>query len=113
MAAVHEYEVGLSRALLEVLEESPGVKVYGLNDLNRLAGRVPTYAFTLEGMAPRQVAQELGKRNIQVWDGHYYAISVTESLGLEGQGGMVRVGPVHYNTPDEIERLIEVLDPVL
>jgi cysteine desulfurase family protein (TIGR01976 family) len=109
MAAIHEYEVGLSRALLEVLEETPGVKVYGLNDLNRLAGRVPTYAFTLEGMAPRQVAQALGKRNIQVWDGHYYAISVTESLGLEGQGGMVRVGPVHYNTLEEIERFGEAL----
>jgi selenocysteine lyase/cysteine desulfurase len=51
------------------------------------------------------VAEQLAAQNIYVWDGNYYAISVTERLGLEETGGMVRVGPVHYNTLEEVERL--------
>ncbi|HSB00599.1 MAG TPA: hypothetical protein VLE49_08110, partial [Anaerolineales bacterium] len=54
---------------------------------------------------PRQLAEELDKQGIYVWDGNYYALAVTERLGLEESGGMVRVGPVHYNTVEEIERL--------
>jgi selenocysteine lyase/cysteine desulfurase len=104
MSSIHAYESELSLHLLEVLEETPGVVIYGLHDQSRLAERVPTYAFTLQGFTPRQVAEELGKREIYVWDGNYYALQVTESLGLEESGGMVRVGPVHYNTFEEIER---------
>ena len=109
MTAIRAYEFELSRTLLEVLEETPGIQIYGLRELDRLAERVPTYAFTLKGFAPRQVAEELDKRDIYVWDGNYYALSVTESLGVEESGGMVRVGPVHYNTVEEIERFGEVL----
>lgn len=104
MHSIRDYETGLSSRLLEVLEETPGVTIYGLRDSTRLPERVPTFAFTLQGFTPRQVAQELGKRDIYVWDGNYYAISVTESLGLEESGGMVRVGPVHYNTLEEIHK---------
>ena len=113
MASIQNYEYDLSRALLEILEETPGVTVYGLRDINRLEERVPTFAFTLDKFAPRHVAEELGKRNIHVWDGNYYAISVTESLGIEEAGGMVRVGPVHYNTIDEIQRFGEVLGEII
>ncbi len=60
----------------------------------------------------RAVAFGLGKRDIYVWDGNYYALSVTESLGVEESGGMVRVGPVHYNTVEEIERFGEVLGEI-
>lgn len=112
MGAINEYELQLSRQLLEMLLETPGVTLYGLQEESRLSERTPTYAFTLEGFTPRQVAEELGKRDIYVWDGHYYAISVTESLGVEESGGMVRVGPVHYNTMEEIERLGEVLGEI-
>ena len=66
-------------------------------------------AFTLLGKSPRQVAEELDEANIFVWDGNYYALEVTERLGLEESGGMVRVGPVQYNTLEEIEKLGEVL----
>jgi cysteine desulfurase family protein (TIGR01976 family) len=104
MQKIQEYESTLSKALLEVLEETPGATIHGLKDQERLDERVPTYAFTLKGLTPRKVAQELGKRDIYVWDGNYYALLVTESLGLEDSGGMVRVGPVHYNTIDEIQR---------
>lgn len=83
--------------------------VYGITDTKRLEERVPTCAFTLKGKSPRQVAEELDEANIYVWDGNYYALAVTERLGLEESGGMVRVGPVHYNTKEEIERFGEVL----
>jgi len=112
MTAIRAYEFELSRTLLEVLEETPGVTIYGLRDIDRLAERVPTFAFTLKGFTPRQVAEELGKRDIYVWDGNYFAISVTESLGVEESGGMVRVGPVHYNTLEEIHRFGEVLGEI-
>jgi selenocysteine lyase/cysteine desulfurase len=109
LAAIRAYDFELSRALLEVLAEPPGVTVYGITDMLRLEERVPTYAFTLKGWHPRQVAEALDKDNIYVWDGNYYALAVTERLGLEESGGMVRVGPVHYNAVEEIYRLGEAL----
>jgi len=68
-----------------------------------------TFAFTLEGWHPRAVAEKMAAQNINLWDGNYYAISVTERLGLEESGGMLRVGPVHYNTLEEAGRLREAL----
>ncbi len=112
MKTIQAYEFELSRALLEVLEETPGVRIYGLRDIHRLEERVPTFAFNLKGFTPQFVAKELGKRDIYVWDGNYYALSVTESLGVEESGGMVRVGPVHYNTVEEIHRFGEVLGEI-
>ncbi|MBN2149444.1 MAG: cysteine desulfurase-like protein [Anaerolineales bacterium] len=109
MSAIRAYEFEISRAVLGVLEEIPGVRLYGLDDVRRLEERVPTFAFTLKGWHPRQVAEELARQNIYVWDGNYYAINVTERLGLEESGGMVRVGPVHYNTLDEVKQLKETL----
>jgi selenocysteine lyase/cysteine desulfurase len=109
MSSIRAYEFELSRTLLDVLEETPGVTIYGLNDQRRLEERVPTVSFTLKGMHPRQVAEALDKENIYVWDGNYYALAVTERLGLEDRGGMVRVGPVHYNSVEEIHRLGEQL----
>jgi selenocysteine lyase/cysteine desulfurase len=70
---------------------------------------VPTFAFTLEGLAPRAVAERLATDGIAVWDGNYYAVEVMERLGL-GEAGAVRAGFVHYNTPAEVDRLLEALD---
>lgn len=109
MAAIRAYEFEISRAVLGVLEETPGARLYGLPDVQRLDERVPTFAFTLDGWRPRQVAEKLAAQDIYVWDGNYYAINVTERLGVETQGGMVRVGPVHYNTLEEVEKLGEEL----
>jgi cysteine desulfurase family protein (TIGR01976 family) len=105
MAVIREYEFGISRAVLDVLQEIPGVTVYGVTDEHRLAERVPTFSFTLKGWHPRKVAEKLAQDGIYVWDGNYYALAVTERLGLEQSGGMVRVGPVHYNTIEEVEKL--------
>lgn len=112
MAAIRAYEYELSRALLEVLEETPGVKAYGITDSRRLEARVPTMSFTMKNWHPRQVAEKLDEAGIYVWDGNYYALAVTERLGLEESGGMVRVGPVHYNTVEEIERFGEALGEI-
>jgi cysteine desulfurase family protein (TIGR01976 family) len=109
MAAIRAYEYEISRVLLDVLEETPGVTIYGLTDRRRLEERVPTVAFRLKDWNPRQVAESMGNEGVYLWDGNYYALAVTERLGLEESGGMVRVGPVHYNTMEEIHRFGEVL----
>jgi cysteine desulfurase family protein (TIGR01976 family) len=109
MAAIQEYELELNHSLLETLSSIPGLHIWGITDPHSLQQRVPTFSFTLEGHTPEAVAEALGKENIYVWNGNYYALAVTERLGLEEQGGMVRVGLVHYNTQSEIERLQEAL----
>lgn len=113
MSAIRSYEFELSRALLDILAETPGVTVYGITDTRRLEERVPTCAFTLSGKSPRQIAEQLDEAKIFIWDGNYYALEVTTRLGLEVSGGMVRVGPVHYNTVDEIHRFGEALAGII
>ena len=87
---------------------STGVTLYGITEPARFDHRAPTVAFTLEGYTPRQVAERLGGEGIFVWDGNYYALAVTERLGVEESGGMVRVGIAHYNTAAEVDRLLAV-----
>ncbi|MCC6132921.1 MAG: cysteine desulfurase-like protein [Acidobacteria bacterium] len=106
MLTIQEYEKTLTRALLTGLGKVPGLTLYGPREVD---GRAPTFSFTLEGYTPRQVTEELDRAGIYAWDGNYYALGVTERLGLEDRGGMVRVGAVHYNTEDEIDRLVGVL----
>ena len=109
MSAIKAYELQLSRALIEGLSSIPRLHIWGITDLDQLDRRVPTVSFTLDGWHPRLIAEELDKAGIYVWDGNYYALAVTERLGLEDKGGMLRVGPVHYNTLEEVERLVDVL----
>lgn len=112
MAAIRAYEYELSRKTLETLKHIPGIRIYGLDDLRRVEERVPTIAINLEGRHPRRVAELLDERNIYVWSGNYYALAVTERLGVEKTGGMVRIGGVHYNTIAEVEQLGEALDEI-
>jgi selenocysteine lyase/cysteine desulfurase len=109
MSVLRAYDHVLSAAILDELETLPGVRIHGITDQNRLRERVPTVSFTWEDRHPREIAAALGAQGIYVWDGNYYALAVTERLGLEGEGGMVRIGAVHYNTVEEITRLGEVL----
>ncbi len=109
MTAIHSYELDLSRALLSALESVPGLRLYGLSDPHRLEERVATFSFRLKNLHPRLVAEKLAEQGIYVWDGNYYALNVTERLGVEESGGMVRVGAVHYNTFEEVERLKDAL----
>jgi cysteine desulfurase family protein (TIGR01976 family) len=109
MLAIQTYEYELSRALISAVESISGTRIYGVTDTDRLDERVPTVSFTLEGKNPAKIAYAIGRQNVYVWNGHNYALAIVERLGLLEAGGMIRVGPVHYNTFDEIERLKEVL----
>lgn len=109
MEAIQSYELQLSRALIKTLSSIPGLRIWGIVDEDATAQRVPTVSFTMEGFSPYQIAIRLNKAGIYAWDGNYYALAVTERLGLEDSGGMLRIGLVHYNTLEEIDRLGEVL----
>jgi cysteine desulfurase family protein (TIGR01976 family) len=109
MLTILDTERGLSLAALAALGAIPGLELRGIVDPARVHERVPTFAFTIAGRSPREVAAELGKRGIAVWDGDYYAYELIRALGLAETGGMVRVGFVHYNEPAEIERLAQTL----
>jgi cysteine desulfurase family protein (TIGR01976 family) len=109
MNLVAAYERPLFATMLEQVRQIPGVTVYGITDSTELDKRCPTLAFTRTGFSPAEIAAYLGDRGIFVWDGNYYALAVTERLGLEESGGMVRVGLAHYNTQEEVDRLIQAL----
>jgi cysteine desulfurase family protein (TIGR01976 family) len=112
MAIIGATERGLARHALTALGGVQGLRLRGIVDPDRLAERVPTFAFTLAGHTPRQMATELGRQGIAVWDGDYYAYELIRALGLAASGGMVRVGFVHYNTTAEIDRLVAALHEI-
>jgi cysteine desulfurase family protein (TIGR01976 family) len=106
MAAIGECETRLCRAMLEGLSSVRGLRIHGITDPSQLSQRVPTFSFTLDGWHPRRICEELDKAGIYAWDGHFYAVEVVARLGLDQAGGMVRVGAVHYNTLEEVDRLV-------
>jgi selenocysteine lyase/cysteine desulfurase len=99
----HERELG--EQLLQGLGQI-GARLYGPRGMD---GRVPTFAFTIEGHRPDAVAETLARHRINAWSGHFYAVEPVKRLGLWDSGGLVRVGLCHYSTMAEVERLIEVL----
>ena len=113
MSAMQAYEKELSKALIKIVESIPGTQIHGVTDLDRLDERVPTVSFTVEGKDPEKIADALGKLGFYVWNGHNYALAIVERMGLLEAGGMVRVGPVHYNTQAELEKFGEALEKVL
>lgn len=112
MAALRANEYETSRAMLRTLKEIPDLRIFGLSDERQIEQRVPTFAVRIGGLHPQKVAEELDKRGIFVWDGNYYALAVTTRLEVEDSGGMVRIGPVHYNTIEEVERLGQALHEI-
>jgi cysteine desulfurase family protein (TIGR01976 family) len=108
-AEVQRYERRLSARLLEVFGRLPRVHVHGITDPARLDERVPTFAITVDGLSPREVATRLAEAKINVWSGNYYALEPMTRLGLEARGGAVRISLVHYNTEQEIDALDEAL----
>jgi len=101
--AIQAHERGLGQRFLDCLPGS--CELYGLPSMD---GRVPTFAFRVDGMAPRSVAERLAQRGIAVWDGDYYAVEAMARLGLQPDGA-VRSGFVHYNTFEEVDRLLAAL----
>ena len=100
------YERTLLGRLLGGLREVPGVKVYGITDPKRFGERCATVSLRIGEHNPTQIAKFLGERGIFTWDGNFYALNLSERLGVEAKGGVLRIGLVHYNTVEEVDRLL-------
>ena len=106
--AIGEHESRLGATMIEKLAGLPDIRLWGITDTARLAERVPTFSITHRRHAPDKVARHLAERGIFVWHGNFYAQPLTEALGLE-PAGLVRIGLLHYNTAEEIDRLHSAL----
>ena len=103
------YERTLLTRLLEGLQSVPGVKIYGITDPKRFGERCATISLRIGDYHPTAIAKFLGDRGIFTWDGNFYAMNLSERLGVEQKGGVLRIGLVHYNTADEVDRLLSAL----
>ena len=108
--AIRDHEITLAARLIEGLLKVPGLRFFGISDPERFAHRVPTVAIRLANHSPLEIATFPGERGIFTWDGNYYALNLTERLGVEKDGGLLRIGIVHYNTSEEIDRLLTALN---
>jgi cysteine desulfurase family protein (TIGR01976 family) len=104
-----QHERELAAQLIGGLLAIQGLTFYGITDPARFAQRTPTVAIRMEGYTPRELAERLGERGIFTWDGNYYAINLAERLGVQQSGGMLRIGLAHYNTAEEVDRLLTEL----
>ena len=109
---IQDYEQALATKLLLGLAERPLWKVWGITDPKRMHRRVPTVSITCKDHSPEAIARRLADCGIYAWNGNMYAIGLTERLGLESRGGLLRLGLVHYNTREEIDRLFAALDAI-
>jgi cysteine desulfurase family protein (TIGR01976 family) len=111
--AVHGHERKMMERMIAGLLTIPGLKLYGISDPRRFDERCATLAVRIEGHTPLELATKLGERGFFTWDGNYYAINVTEQLDVERLGGFLRIGLVHYNTMEEVERLLGALREIV
>jgi cysteine desulfurase family protein (TIGR01976 family) len=106
-AEIKEHEDALSRSFVVGLGRLPKVNLFGVPEVNDDRG--PTFAISIDAREPGAVAAHLASRGVYVWSGHYYAVNVMRQLAVLDQGGLVRVGFVHYNTETEVNRALEAL----
>src|ERR1700733_4834546 len=115
--AIHNHERGLLDRMMTGLTKIPHLKIYGITDPARFAERCATLALRVEdgnpSHTPLQLATQLGNRGIFTWDGNYYAPNLTEQLNVEKSGGFLRIGLVHYNTYEEVDRLLAALSEIV
>jgi cysteine desulfurase family protein (TIGR01976 family) len=107
--STHPYEIGLLTRLMAGLRAVPGIRIFGITDEERFDERCATLSFRLGDHHPTKIATFLGERGIFTWDGNFYALNLSERLGVEHLGGVLRVGLVHYNTAEEVDRLLTAL----
>jgi cysteine desulfurase family protein (TIGR01976 family) len=114
---IHHYEHGLMERLVAGLLQIPGLKLYGITDPARFEERCPTLALRMVDQAadhtPLALATKLGDRGFFTWDGNYYALNLTERLDVEKSGGFLRLGLVHYNTAEEVDRLLAAVKEIV
>jgi cysteine desulfurase family protein (TIGR01976 family) len=109
LQAIVGYERALVTRLIEGLEHIPGLTIHGITDRARFDERVPTVSVSIDGVDPRAAAETLGRQGIFVWDGDFYATGLIERLGKAETGGVLRIGLVHYNTAEEVDRTLDVI----
>jgi cysteine desulfurase family protein (TIGR01976 family) len=112
MSAIREHETTLVRKLLAGLAVRPRFRVWGPTREADLPRRAPTVSITCAGKDAEELARHLAAREIYAWQGNFYALELSERLGVEAQGGFLRMGLVHYNTGDEVDRVLAALDEV-
>lgn len=108
--SIKEHEDRLIDRLITGLKAIPRVRIYGITDRMDWDKRVATVSIRKEGLTPENLAAKLAEQNIFVWNGNFYALSISERLGVEQSGGFVRIGLAHYNTVEEIDRCLAVID---
>ena len=113
MAMLFDYETHLAQQLIDGLQSIPGVKILGISDPAALNRRVPTVSFVHEHHAPASIAKALAEKNIFVWNGHNYALEAARALHIDGTGGAVRIGAVHYNSAGEVDTVLNELETIL
>jgi cysteine desulfurase family protein (TIGR01976 family) len=109
---IRDYELMLVERMLNGLQIIHRLRVYGITNRMDWQKRVATFALRKEGTTPEQLAQALAAANIFAWNGNFYAQSLSEALGVEESGGVLRLGLVHYNTLDEIDQCLRVIESV-
>jgi cysteine desulfurase family protein (TIGR01976 family) len=107
--ATRQHEMALLTRLVEGLLTIPRLRFFGISDPNRFSERCSTVSIRIGDNRPIEIAKYLGERGIFTWDGNYYALNLTERLGVESNGGLLRIGLVHYNTAEEVDRLLAEL----
>ncbi|HJS27673.1 MAG TPA: cysteine desulfurase-like protein [Actinomycetota bacterium] len=110
--AIAPWEADLSRRFVDGLASIPRVRLFGIAEVGRVGERTPTFAIRVGDQHPAETAKALAERGIYVWDGNYYAFEIMERLGLEESGGAVRVGFCHYNTREEVDRVLDELETI-
>ena len=111
--AIHRHERKMMEKVIAGLLTIPGLKLYGISDPRRFENRCATFVVRIEGHTPLELATKLGERGFFTWDGNYYALNLTEQLDVERLGGFLRIGLVHYNTMEEVERLLGALREIV
>lgn len=111
-SAIEEYERELCWKMIEGLNQIEGVKIWGVTDPSMKQYRAPTVSFTHPSMTAEEIGSKLADEGIFAWAGNFYALELSETLGLEPEGAL-RVGILHYNTEEEVERFLGVLREIL
>jgi len=111
--AIHQQERALLDRAIAGMRQISGLKIYGITDPARFDERCSTLAIRIEGHTPAELATKLSERGFFTWDGNYYAINLTEHLGVERSGGFLRIGLIHYNTAEEVDRLVTALREIV
>ena len=110
---IHQHESVLLKRMIAGLVTIRGLTIYGISDPARFHERCATLAVRVENHTPLELATRLGERGFFTWDGNYYALNLTEHLDVEKSGGFLRLGLVHYNTPEEVDRLVAALREIV